>query len=52
MAETGNRVLARKGARNLTLDEVEQVGGVGTPIFFTAPLTNMGRDHGFDEMQG
>jgi hypothetical protein len=58
MTEQNNRVLARKGARSLTLAEIDQVsgnfGGVGTPILLTERITNQfpGRiDREFDEMQ-
>lgn len=53
MTEQKNRVLARKGARNLTSAELEQVGaGFGTPILMTDTLTFFpprGTDHQFDE---
>jgi hypothetical protein len=46
MTEQNNRVLARRGSRNLTEEEVSQVSGnYGTPILFTEQLTNLGRDH-------
>ena len=49
MADKHNRVLARKGARSLTQAEIEQVSGVATAVLMTITLTNMGRDHSFDE---
>lgn len=50
MTEQNNRVLARKGARNLTPADIEAVGaGFSTPILFTETLTNGGKDHFFDE---
>jgi hypothetical protein len=55
MAEKNNRVLARRGAHFLTPAEIAQVGGFGTPIFFTETTTfnspTGGIDHMFDEQQ-
>ena len=55
MAEQKNRVLARKGARSLTMNELEQVSGTfGTPVLLTERLTFPGGkiiDREFDEMQ-
>jgi hypothetical protein len=55
MTDQKNRVHARNGARNLTLDEIDQVSGTfGTPVLLTERLTNPfpGRiDREFDEVQ-
>ncbi|HEV3039739.1 MAG TPA: hypothetical protein VHA33_18365 [Candidatus Angelobacter sp.] len=55
MTDQKNRVLARKGARNLTLAEIDQVSGTfGTPVLLTERLTTPfpGRiDREFDEVQ-
>ena len=45
MTEQNNRVLARRGSRNLTDEEVAQVSGsYGTPVLFTEKMTNLGKD--------
>lgn len=51
MAEPRNRVLARKGARRVTPEEMEQVGAFGTRfIIITHQSTNMGKDSTVDEI--
>jgi hypothetical protein len=46
MTELNNRVLARRGSRNLTEEELSQISGsYSTPILFTEQMTNLGRDH-------
>jgi hypothetical protein len=46
MTEQNNRVLARRGSRNLTEEELSQISGsYSTPILFTEQMTNLGRDH-------
>ena len=55
MTDQKNRVLARNGARNLKLEEIDQVSGTfGTPILMTEKLTTPfpgHTDREFDEMQ-
>ena len=51
MKEQKNRVLVRKGARCITREEMEQVGGFGTQfIVITHQGTNMGQDSTVDEI--
>jgi hypothetical protein len=51
MTEQNDRVLARRGARTLTQAEIAEVScAFSTPVRFTEQLTNLGRDHVFDEV--
>jgi hypothetical protein len=54
MPEQNNRVLARKGARNLTADEMKKVGGgFATPgTIDTDLVTNWGTDFSPDQISG